>query len=61
MGLAFSLSATCPCKARTEALADLSRNKAYMEVPAALASGRARRLALLLDKVEAVREICLRS
>ena len=34
--------------------------KAYMEAQAAVASGRAPRQALLLDRAAAVREICLR-
>ena len=38
----------------------VSWRKAYMEAQATVASGRAPRQALLLDRAAAVREICLR-
>ena len=47
--------------AHTEAQAALTAwRKAYMEAQAAVASGRAPRQALLLDRAAAVRESCLR-
>jgi hypothetical protein len=67
---------TCPCKAHTEAQAELtswhkayteaqaavaSWRKAHMEAQAAVASWRASRQALLLDRAVAVREICCSS
>jgi hypothetical protein len=48
-------------KACTEVQAALApEHKAYTRAQAAVVSGRAPRLALLLDRAAAVREICLR-